>query len=132
MAVNTLKKRELRLSDYSLVGKDSQLAIEKGLAEATWYASPVPKEKMRELLQRRDRGLRHGVPVQLVPAPADGQLLPPDLQRGPRRRRLHHLDGLRHDFQADVISRQDSDLQHVIPRDQETVSGNASQIMRLR
>ncbi len=54
MAVNTLKKRELRLSDYSLVGKDSQLAIEKGLAEATWYASPVPKEKMRELLQRRD------------------------------------------------------------------------------
>jgi len=45
---------EIRLSDYSLVGKDSALAIEKGLAEATWYASPVPKEKMRELLQRRD------------------------------------------------------------------------------
>lgn len=44
MAATTLKKRELRLSDYSLVGKDSQLAIEKGLAEATWYASPVPKE----------------------------------------------------------------------------------------
>ena len=30
------------------------LAIEKGLAEATWYASPVPKEQMRELLKRRD------------------------------------------------------------------------------
>ncbi|HEX3628547.1 MAG TPA: NADH:ubiquinone reductase (Na(+)-transporting) subunit F [Verrucomicrobiae bacterium] len=44
----------IRLSDYSLVGKDSSLAIEKGLAEATWYASPVPREKMRELLQRRD------------------------------------------------------------------------------
>jgi MocE subfamily Rieske [2Fe-2S] domain protein len=45
---------QIRLSDYSLVGKDSAAAIEKGLAEATWYASPVPKEKMRELLQRRD------------------------------------------------------------------------------
>jgi Na(+)-translocating NADH:ubiquinone oxidoreductase F subunit len=45
---------EIRLSDYSLVGKDSALAIEKGLAEATWYASPVPKPVMRELLQRRD------------------------------------------------------------------------------
>lgn len=44
----------IRLGDYSLVGKDSALAIEKGLAEATWYASPVPREKMRELLQRRD------------------------------------------------------------------------------
>ncbi len=44
----------IRLSDYSLVGKDTEAAIEKGLAEATWYASPVPKEKMRELLRRRD------------------------------------------------------------------------------
>jgi len=45
---------ETRLNDYSLVGKDTQLAIENGLAEATWYASPVPNEKMRELLERRD------------------------------------------------------------------------------
>jgi len=44
----------IRLSDYSLVGKDTALAIERGLAEATWYASPVPKGKMRELLERRD------------------------------------------------------------------------------
>jgi MocE subfamily Rieske [2Fe-2S] domain protein len=41
-------------SDYSLVGKDTALAIEKGLADAKWYTSPVPKEKMRELLERRD------------------------------------------------------------------------------
>ncbi|MCX6049117.1 MAG: NADH:ubiquinone reductase (Na(+)-transporting) subunit F [Chloroflexi bacterium] len=45
---------KIRLSDYSLVGEDSALAVEKGLAEATWYASPVPKAKMRELLERRD------------------------------------------------------------------------------
>ncbi len=44
----------IRLSDYSLVGQNTALAIEQGLAEATWYASPVPTEKMRELLQRRD------------------------------------------------------------------------------
>lgn len=52
MARNT--PRAVRLSDYSLVGKDSVLAVEKGLADAKWYASPVPKEKMRELLVRRD------------------------------------------------------------------------------
>lgn len=52
MTTNMVSK--LRLSDYSLVGKDSALAIEKGLAEATWYASPVPKAQMRALLERRD------------------------------------------------------------------------------
>jgi MocE subfamily Rieske [2Fe-2S] domain protein len=45
---------EIRLNDYSLVGKDTILAIQKGLAEATWYTSPVPRDKMRELLERRD------------------------------------------------------------------------------
>ena len=53
MATNILTKK-LHLGDYSLTGKDSVLAIQKGLAEATWYTSPVPKAKMRELLQRRD------------------------------------------------------------------------------
>jgi len=45
---------EFRLSDYRLNGKDTVLAIEKGLADAAWYASPVPKDKMRELQERRD------------------------------------------------------------------------------
>ncbi len=44
----------IRLSDYSLVGRDSKLAVEKGLAEARWYASPIPKQQMRALLERRD------------------------------------------------------------------------------
>ena len=30
--------------------QQSILALQKGLAEATWYTSPVPKERMRELL----------------------------------------------------------------------------------
>ncbi len=42
------------IRDYSLVGKNTPLAIEKGLADAKWYTSPVPREKMRELLERRD------------------------------------------------------------------------------
>ena len=40
--------------DYSLTGVNSRLAIEKGLAEADWYQSPVPRETMRRLLERRD------------------------------------------------------------------------------
>ena len=45
---------EIRRRSYSLVGKDTALAIERGLAEAKWYAPPVPRDKMRELLERRD------------------------------------------------------------------------------
>ena len=40
--------------DYSLVGVNSKIAIEKGLAEADWYQSPVPRQTMRKLLERRD------------------------------------------------------------------------------
>ena len=43
-----------RLSDYNLVGEYAALVVEKGLADAKWYASPIPKEQMRELLERRD------------------------------------------------------------------------------
>ena len=43
-----------RPSDYSLVGEDTRAAIERGLAEAAWYASPVPRDKMRQLLERRN------------------------------------------------------------------------------
>lgn len=49
-----LEKPEIELSDYSLVGKNAELAIEKGLAEADWYTSPVPKSEMRKLLERDD------------------------------------------------------------------------------
>lgn len=45
---------EARRKDYSLVGRDTALAIERGLAEADWYTSPVPRDVMRELLERRD------------------------------------------------------------------------------
>jgi MocE subfamily Rieske [2Fe-2S] domain protein len=40
--------------DYSLTGVNSTLAVEKGLAEADWYQCVVPREIMREMLERRD------------------------------------------------------------------------------
>jgi MocE subfamily Rieske [2Fe-2S] domain protein len=40
--------------DYSLVGVNAALAVEKGLAEADWYQCPVPRATMRRLLERRD------------------------------------------------------------------------------
>ena len=40
--------------DYSLTGASGKAAVESGLADAIWYTSPVPKEAMRQLLQRRD------------------------------------------------------------------------------
>jgi MocE subfamily Rieske [2Fe-2S] domain protein len=40
--------------DYSLIGTNSTLAVEKGLAEAEWYQCAVPRGTMRSLLTRRD------------------------------------------------------------------------------
>ncbi len=46
--------KEYTLRDYSLIGVETPKAIEMGLADAEWYQSPVPREKMRELLVRKD------------------------------------------------------------------------------
>jgi hypothetical protein len=40
--------------DYSLVGEEASRAIERGLAEADWYQSPVPRATLRNLLERKD------------------------------------------------------------------------------
>lgn len=40
--------------DYSLTGENATRAIERGLAEADWYQSPVPRTTMRKLLERHD------------------------------------------------------------------------------
>lgn len=40
--------------DYSLTGENATRAIERGLAEADWYQSPVARATMRRLLERRD------------------------------------------------------------------------------
>jgi Na+-transporting NADH:ubiquinone oxidoreductase subunit F len=40
--------------DYSLTGENATRAVERGLAEAEWYQTPVPRAKLRQLLARRD------------------------------------------------------------------------------
>lgn len=40
--------------DYSLTGENASAAIERGLAEADWYQSPVPRKRLRKLLERRN------------------------------------------------------------------------------
>ncbi len=40
--------------DYSLVGRDTKLAEERGLASAEWYACPISRQRLKELMQRRD------------------------------------------------------------------------------
>jgi len=41
--------------DYSLTGADGRLAQERGLASAQWYASPIPRKRMKELMKRSDQ-----------------------------------------------------------------------------
>lgn len=40
--------------DYSLIGRDAQLAVEKGLASAEWYHTEVPRKTMKDLMKRSD------------------------------------------------------------------------------
>jgi Na+-transporting NADH:ubiquinone oxidoreductase subunit F len=50
---NVVPQQSMRL-DYSLVGANSTLAVERGLAEADWYQCDVTRGTMRALLERRD------------------------------------------------------------------------------
>jgi fatty acid desaturase len=40
--------------DYSLTGPDAVRAVERGLASAEWYQAPIPRKRMKELMQRSD------------------------------------------------------------------------------
>lgn len=40
--------------DYSLVGRDTKLAEERGLANADWYQCNISRQRLKELMQRRD------------------------------------------------------------------------------
>ena len=40
--------------DYGLLGRDSKIAEEMGLASAQWYQCPIPRKRLKELMQRRD------------------------------------------------------------------------------
>jgi len=51
VAPNT-ETEEIR--DYSLVGEEARLSMERGLADASWYTSPIAREEMRKLLVRKN------------------------------------------------------------------------------
>ncbi len=40
--------------DYSLIGRDSELAVASGLAAAEWYQTDIPRKRMKELMKRED------------------------------------------------------------------------------
>ena len=40
--------------DYGLLGADAEAAIANGLASAQWYASPIDRKAMKELMRRSD------------------------------------------------------------------------------
>ncbi|GGG19058.1 fatty acid desaturase family protein [Paenibacillus abyssi] len=48
MAVN------METRDYSLTGPRNKQAQELGIASAEWYASPIPRQRMKELMKRKD------------------------------------------------------------------------------
>jgi fatty acid desaturase len=45
---------EITKRDYSLIGRETKLAEERGLANAQWYACKIPRARLKELMQRRD------------------------------------------------------------------------------
>ena len=45
---------EITRRDYSLIGLDTKLAEENGLATAEWYHSPIPRARLKELMKRSD------------------------------------------------------------------------------
>ena len=45
---------EITRRDYSLIGLDAKLAVETGLSAAEWYACPIPRKRLKELMKRKD------------------------------------------------------------------------------
>ncbi|KRF44171.1 fatty acid desaturase family protein [Paenibacillus sp. Soil787] len=40
--------------DYSITGPENQRAQERGLVTSEWYTSPIPRQRMKELMKRKD------------------------------------------------------------------------------
>lgn len=40
--------------DYSILGPENDRALEKGLANAQWYATSIPRNRLKELMKRKD------------------------------------------------------------------------------
>jgi fatty acid desaturase len=44
----------LAARDYSLIGRDSERALEQGLVAAEWYHTDIPRKRMKTLMRRSD------------------------------------------------------------------------------
>jgi len=42
------------IRDYSLVGPEAKQAVAAGLASARWYAPPITRAELKELMRRDD------------------------------------------------------------------------------
>ena len=40
--------------DYSLTGPDAKRSVDNGLANGQWYQCPIPRKRMKELMQRKN------------------------------------------------------------------------------
>lgn len=40
--------------NYSILGEENERARARGLVQAEWYTSPVPRQRMKELMKRKD------------------------------------------------------------------------------
>jgi fatty acid desaturase len=40
--------------NYSINGPESEMAHQKGLVSAEWYACPIPRQRLKELMKRKD------------------------------------------------------------------------------
>lgn len=40
--------------DYSITGPENKRAVDRGLATAEWYTSPIPRQRLKELMKRKD------------------------------------------------------------------------------
>ena len=57
---------EFTKRDYSLVGLDTKRAEEEGLATAEWYHTPIPRKRMKELMQRSDERATRDIIIHVV------------------------------------------------------------------
>ena len=57
---------EFTKRDYSLVGLDTKRAEAEGLATAEWYHTPIPRKRMKELMQRSDERATRDVIIHVV------------------------------------------------------------------
>jgi fatty acid desaturase len=48
-----LSKETVR-RDYSIIGPENAKAQEKGFVAAEWYTSPIPRQRLKELMRRKD------------------------------------------------------------------------------